>query len=127
MSNGKAKAPRPGIGRREEEAKAASQVLEFGIKGHTRILAPGAIPMRDRAVIRRELDGASVESYLMLLDARDVGVDTFFVMWFLAGRQADPTLSFAADEDAFNDLLVDITADDLTFRVIEADGSSPEA
>ena len=26
MSNGKAKAPRPGVGRREEEAKAASQI-----------------------------------------------------------------------------------------------------
>lgn len=127
MSNKAPKAPRPGVGKRVEEAKAASQVLEFGVRGEVRRLAPGVIPMKDRAVIRRELEGASVESYLMLLDARDIGVDTFFVMWFLAGRQSDPTLSFAADEAAFNEMTVGITADDLVFRVVDPSVDSPEA
>lgn len=126
----KAKAPRPGVGKRIEEAKAGSKLLQLRIKDETRDLAVGAIPMKDRAVIRRELEGTSAESYIMQLDQGTVSIDTIWVLWFLAGRQSDPRLSYADDYEEFERIVAGVTGpEDIDARIIEpADVEpSPEA
>lgn len=124
MSNGKAKAPRPGVGRREEEAKAASQVLEIRIKDAVRFLPIGGVPMRDRQVIRNEME-ATFEEIVGSL-AEKPGPEAVFVLWFLAGRQEDPSLRFADADAEFTALLPSLGEDDLSIRIVDP-GDSPEA
>lgn len=124
MSNGKVKAPRPGVGRREEEANAASQVLEIKIKDQTRYLPVGGIPMRDRQLIRNEM-GTTFEKVIGSLDD-DPGPEGLFVLWFLAGRQSDPSLSFVDADNEFTALLPSLGEDDLSVRIVAPD-DSPEA
>lgn len=120
----KAKAPRPGIGNRIAEADAASQVLAIRVKDETRYLGVGAVSMRDRQTIRNEL-GTTFEKVVVGLED-DPGPETLFVLWFLAGRQADPSLSFADEDVAFTALLPTLGEGDLGIEVVGAD-DSPEA
>lgn len=125
MSNGtKAKAPRPGVGRREEEAKAASQVMEIRIKDATRHLPVGGVPMRDRQVIRNEM-GTTFEKIVGSLED-EPGPEAVFVLWFLAGRQENPGLPFGDADAEFTALLPTLGKDDLSIRLVEP-GDSPEA
>lgn len=124
MSNGKAKAPRPGVGRREEEAKAASQILEIRIKDASRFLPIGGVPMRDRQVVRNEM-GTTFEKIVGSL-GDEPGPEAVFVLWFLAGRQTDPDLSFVDADNEFTALLPTLGKDDLSIRIVDP-GDSPEA
>lgn len=124
MSNSKAKAPRPGIGKRQAEAAAASQVLKIRIGDETRYLPLGGVSMRDRQVIRNEM-GATFEEIVGSLEDKP-GPEPVFVLWFLAGRQEDPTLRFADADAEFTGLLPTLGEDDVTIGIVEA-ADSPEA
>jgi hypothetical protein len=126
MSTKPPKAPRPGVGKRIQEANAASMICEITLKGETRRLAVGAVSMADRALLDKKL-GFSYEECAMALDSGTVKMHLIFGLWFLAGRQADPSLSFEADDAAFTAMLPTLTADDINAELIEPEGDSPEA
>jgi hypothetical protein len=125
------KAPRPGIGRRIEETDAASSAIKIRLKDQTRVLMPGAVSMKIRATLDTEL-GMSFEDCVASL-SKKVQVHTLFALWFVAGAQADPNHSFAADEAAFNALVPTLGENDVDVEILAKDeawaevGDHPES
>lgn len=124
MSKDGPKAPRPGVGARNEAKHAASKLIAIRIKDETRRIGIGAVSMRTRAVLDNHL-GMSFEECLVALQ-EGAKIHALFGVWFVAGHQADPTLSYDADEAHFNELIVDVTEDDISVGEVEPD-DSPEA
>lgn len=117
----KAKAPRPGVGRRIDEANAASKVLELTIKGETYRLGVGTVSMDDRALVRRALK-VPLEQFL---DGESFGLDSLFVIWWLARRHSGEfNLSYAEAKAQFPEGL---TAADVGLDLIDPDDDDPEA
>jgi hypothetical protein len=116
-----AKAPRPGIGARNEEANAASKILELTLNGDTYQLGLGTISMDDRALVRRTMK-APIESFL---DAEAFGVDSLFVIWWLARRHSGEfNLSYA---EAAAQFPTSLEPGDVSLDVVDPDGDDPEA
>ena len=115
-----AKAPRPGVGARNDAADAASKVMELTIRGETVRLGVGTVTIDDRALVRKHMHGLPVESFL---DGETFGLDSLFIIWWLSKRQAVPSYSFAQAREEFPD---DLTPDDVELGEVDA-GDSPEA
>lgn len=113
----KARAPRPGAGRRAEQATAAKRVLRLRIGDETRLLVdPENLPMKERLIVRKAT-GLPVEAFIGQIE---FGLDSLQVLWWLAGRAAgDAFLTLAKVVDEWpegltpDDVdLVEITDDD---------------
>lgn len=115
------KAPRPGAGRRIEEADAGSKILELTIKDETYRLGIGTITMADRTLVRKSL-GLPLESFL---DGESFGLDSLFVIWWLARRHSGEfNLSY---QEAAAQFPTDLTPEDVGLDVVEPGGDDPEA
>lgn len=120
-----AKAPRPGVGKRADEVKAAKVVHKLRIGDETRTIALMNVPMKERLIVRKAT-GFPLESFL----AGEIGIDSLMVIWWLAGRAAgDPFLTLEQverewpeefDEGSFE--LLEVTADDP-----DEDGDDPQS
>lgn len=121
----KAHAPRPGAGRRDAATSKARGYLRMRVRDQERTLAVGAIPIKERLVVRKAT-GYPVEKFL---DTEAFGLDSLMVLWWLAGRAAgNPFLTL--DEAAAD--LDDITEDDLDVTEVTPDdepidGDDPES
>lgn len=125
MSKDGPKAPRPGVGARNEAAEAASRVIAIRIKDETRKLGVGSVPMRTRAVLDDRM-GLSFEECLIALN-EGLKIHAVFGVWFVAGHSADSTLSYDKDEAAFNALLPTLGEGDISVEFVEPSADSPEA
>lgn len=112
-----AKAPRPGVGKRAEQAKATRKLLKLRIRDEERVIAnPDNLPLKERLIVRKAT-GLPVEAFLGEIE---FGVDSLQVLWWLAGRAAgDAFLTLTKvleewpDDLGPDDIdLVEITADD---------------
>lgn len=122
-----AKAPKPGVGREQEEADEAQKVLTITIKREittakgrvvpeTHTLAPALIPMRERLICRK----ATGLPFGSFWSEDRIDVDSLFVMWWMARRaHGEHTLTFDKAADEWPDDL-DI-AEDLDIEVEGAD------
>lgn len=140
MGAQKAKAPRPGVGRRNEEADAAGKILELKIRGNTYNLALGALSGRDRIAFRQAL-GMPYEEFMSMfvtvnedgtfgMDERQFGMDIVMVMcWLARRRNGEPTLSFdQADREFPWDLTIEEAENGgFSFDLIDPTGTDPEA
>ena len=79
-----AKAPRPGIGKRTEEAKTAKVVHRLRIGGETRTIALANVPLKERLIVRKAT-GLPLEAFLT---GDTFGIDSLMIVWWLAGRAA---------------------------------------
>jgi hypothetical protein len=124
-----AEAPKPGVGKRKEAAKAAAQILILKYDGEKYPLALWNLPMNERRAIRKE-SGLPFEEWFIGTDAGgnviDVtGEDSFGIFYWLARRaNGEPGLHLA-DVDAVWDVKkfqgIDVEGD------VEPTGDDPEA
>lgn len=113
---GKGTAPKPGVGRRADQAKRAQVVTTITIRGEQQHCAFGNLPIRERALIRN-VTGLPFERWM-----NGIEEDSVMVMWWVARRQAgERGLSFAEVEA---DWFEDLTADDI--EIIEDDGQDED-
>lgn len=133
-----AKAPKPGVGREQEETEDAQKVLTITIKrdiftakgrlvpqSHT--IAPALIPMRERLICRK----ATGLPFGSFWSEDRIDVDSLMVMWWMARRaHGEVTLTFdkAAEEwpldlDISEDLDIEIDGVDDD----EGDADDPES
>lgn len=112
----KARAPRPGAGRRNDEATAAKRMLKLRIRDEERVLtAVDNLPMKERLIVRKAT-GLPVEAFLGEVE---FGLDSLQVMWWLAGRAAgDPFLTLKRVVDEWPE---DLTEDDVDLIEVTAD------
>lgn len=117
-----AKAPRPGIGKRTEEASNAKVVHKLRIGDETRTIALMNVPIKERLLVRK-VTGFPLESFV----GGEFGIDSLMVIWWLAGRAAgDPFLTLErVQEDWPEDFGTD------SFELIEVtpdaeDGDDPQ-
>jgi hypothetical protein len=115
------RAPRPGVTKRANERAAASQVMSLTIRDETYRLGIGAISMAERSMVRKALD-LPLESFL---NVDRFGLDSLFVIWWLARRASgEPNLSFAEANAQFP---TDLEASEIDLSLDDADGNDPEA
>lgn len=115
-----ASAPTPGIGTRSAAAEAAQKIMTLTIRGETRRLAIGNIPMSERLIVRKAT-GLPFEAFV---GDDKFGLDTLIVLWWLAGRATNPMLTLTQVEQEFP---ADLEADDIDVTLDEPDGDDPEA
>jgi hypothetical protein len=121
-TNHKAKAPRPGVGTRQQASADASKVMTITIRGESLDLAVGLLPISERLQVRKAT-GLPFEDFVG--GDNKIGLDSVLVLWWLARRANDePNLSWAEAVDQFP---TDLTEGDVTVDVDEPDGDSPEA
>ncbi len=119
MAKHEGQAPRPGIGKRKDEAAAAAKVLELTIRGETVRLSVGAITVDDRNLIRSKMHGTTFAEFMAKFD-----LDSLFVIWWMAKRQAVPSFSYEEAKAKFPWDLSDESEVDL--QEVTA-GDNPEA
>lgn len=113
-----ATAPRPGSRAAEE---AARQFVRLRVKDREFDVMP-ALTMRERFVVRNAT-GTAFEAFLPAQSEREIGEDSFFILWWVGRRQnGEPALSFAQAEQEWPDL----APGDLDFAVIDLDGEPTE-
>ena len=129
-----AKAPKPGVSKRQESAEAARQIMTITVRGatdrkgrpidETHTLAIGIIPMRER-VICRKATGLPVESFVAHEDR--IGLDSIAILWWLA-RRANGEINLRY-EQAMDEWPKQIGEDDIEVEVEEPDedADDPEA
>lgn len=115
-----ASAPRPGVGARAESAGAASKIMTLTIRGETRTLAIGNIPMSERLIVRKAT-GLPFEAFV---GEEKFGLDTLIVLWWMAGRATNPMLTLNQTEADFP---TDLEADDIEVVLDDPSGDDPEA
>lgn len=116
-----ATAPRPGVGKRNEAANAARQIMTLTLRGETRQLAIGNIPFSERMVVRKAT-GLPLEAFT---GEDKFGLDTLMVLWWLAGRGTNPFLTLDQSNDVFP---ADLQADDIDVTLDDGeDSDSPES
>jgi len=117
-----ASAPTPGVGARADAAAAAKQMMTITIQGRSLPFAFGNIPIKERAIVRKET-GLAFEAYWA--GETSIGMDSIQVLWWLARRASGEwqlTLTNVVDE--WPD---DLTEDDIEIMVDEPDvEDSPE-
>ncbi len=114
----KARAPRPGAGRREAETTHAATLLRITIRGEARTLAAGNIPIKERLICRKAT-GFGVEQFL---DSDTFGLDSLMVLWWLAGRAAgDPFLTLEKASEVFDG----VTAEDIDVTEVTPADDNP--
>lgn len=121
-----ASAPTPGVGRRQEEVKAAKQVATLTVKGETHTLALNNIPIRERAAVRKAT-GLPLEHFFGGVQGNSdlVGLDSFQIMWWLARRaDGEPNLTLEQVEAEWPEGLSD---SDVELKVDDPEGDTPEA
>lgn len=110
-----AKAPRPGVGRRADEVKAAKVVHKLRIGDETRTIALANIPIKDRLAVRKAT-GLPLESFVV---GDAFGIDSLMIVWWLAGRASgQPNLSLAEVE---RDWPEELGEDDIDFTEVTDD------
>jgi hypothetical protein len=118
-----ASAPIPGVGRREDAATAAQQIMTISVRGNAKRLAVNNVPISERLIVRKAT-GLPFEQFIGGEDK--IGLDSIMVLWWLARRgEGDTFLTLdqaAADFD-------DISPDEIAVMVDEPDDSAddPEA
>lgn len=122
-----AKAPRPGVGKRTDEVKAAKRLLKIRICDEERILpSVDNLPLKERLIVRKAT-GLPVEAFLGEVE---FGVDSLQVIWWLAGRAAgDPFLTL---KKVVEDWPEELTEDDVDLSEVTAedptlDGTDPQS
>lgn len=116
-----ATAPRPGVGRRKQQANNARQVARMRVGDEWRTLAVGSIPFQERAMVRKAT-GLPIESFLG--GETSIGLDSLQVLWWLAGRANDPFLTL---DRMLEDWPESLGPDDFEVEMVEGDDDSPEA
>ncbi len=119
-----AKAPRPGVGRRKEEASTAKVVHRLRVGGETRTIALANVPLKERLIVRKAT-GLPLEAFV----AGDVfGIDSLMIVWWLAGRAAgDPFLTLDKVQE---DWPAELGADDIELIEVtpdDEDGDDPQS
>lgn len=118
-----AKAPRPGVGKRAEEAKNAKVIHKLRVKDETRTVALANIPVMLRFQIRKITGDRSLED---LMASSSFGIDTLMVIWWLAGRMAGGDLPVDRMDEDWPE---DVGADDIEFFEVtpdDGDGDDPQ-
>lgn len=126
-----ARAPIPGVGERNEAAKAARQILTITLRGEPHTLAINNIPLKERLIVRKAT-GLPVESFIGEIEAggaTKIGLDSLIVLWWLARRaNGEWQLTLTAAEAEWPEDL-DPEGDDLQVDVDDpdAEATDPEA
>lgn len=120
-----AKAPRPGVGKRNEEAKNAKVVHRLRIGDETRTIALANVPLKERLIVRKAT-GLPLEAFLT---GDTFGIDSLQIVWWLAGRAAgNPLLTLAQVEEAWP---AELGEDDIEFFEVtpddHVDGDDPQS
>lgn len=118
-----AQAPRPGVGARNAAADAAQKVMTITLRGESKRLAIGNVPISERLVVRKAT-GLPFEAFL---GDDKIGLDSIMVLWWLARRGEGET--FLTLEQASADFPADLESDDLNVEIDEPDpkADDPEA
>lgn len=129
-----AKAPRPGVSKREDELEAAQQVMTLTIKRpivndkgrtipETHRIAINNIPMRER-IICRKATGLPLAAFW---SEDRIDLDSIMVLWWMARRlEGEAALTF---DQAAGQWPMDLEEGDLDIELGEPDDEddSPEA
>lgn len=111
-----AKAPKPGVSERADATKAAQVVLRITVDGETREIAPALVPIREKLIVRKATK-LPFEAYYR--DGQDsFGEDSLLVLWWLAGRQSNPMLTW--------DQAMDAWPSPLTEEILDVEEISPD-
>jgi hypothetical protein len=95
--------------------------MNLTIKGDTKRLAIGNIPLSERLIVRKATD-LPFESFVA---ENRFGIDTLVVLWWLARRGEGEAMLTLTQCEA--DFPTDLGADDITVTLDEPDGDDPEA
>lgn len=116
-----ASAPTPGVGKKAESAAAAQKVMNLTIRGETKHLALGNIPLSERLVVRKAT-GLPVEAFV---SENTFGLDTLVVLWWLARRGEGEAMLTLTQAEA--DFPTDFAEGDITVTLDDPTGDDPEA
>lgn len=117
-----AEVPEPGgAAQRVAEDDAAKSVLILKVRDEERRFAPNNVPLGERLAVRRATGGIPLEQFWS--GQLTVGLDSFAVLWWLAGRVAGDKR--ATLEDAFN-LFEELTASEYSMDVEVEESDHPE-
>lgn len=106
-----AKAPRPGVGQRNEDQREAQKVMRLTIHRElfttgkksrpipeTHELAPGNLPMRERTICRK----ATGLPFSSFWTENAIDIDSLLVLWWMARRaNGEASLTLAQAEEEF--------------------------
>ena len=122
-----AKAPRPGVGARAEQADAAKSVLVIKFLDRTERLAINNLPLSERLIVRKAT-GLPYEAFLGEIEeggADKMGLDSFIVLWWLARRAGGEwQLTFKKVSEEWPD---DFDPDDIDVTVETPDDTPDDA
>ena len=118
-----AKAPIPGAGKRQSEAKAAKVVHKLRVGDETRTVALANVPLKERLLVRKAT-GLPLEAFLT---GDTFGIDSLMIVWWLAGRAAgDAFLTLEQVQERWPETLGE---DDIEFWEVtpdSEDGDDPQ-
>lgn len=116
-----AQAPRPGVGRRSENEMRDRRTLTVTIRGESHTVAPGNIPLRDSAAVRKATGGLSPR---MFLDGDTFDVDSLKVLWWLGRRiDGEPDLTLDELEESWP---TDLEPDDIDIETNDGTGDAAD-
>lgn len=120
-----AKAPKPasaGTTKHNEAVSAAKQVMVMTLRGETRRLAIGSIPLKEKLLVQ-QATGEPLESWM-----NKPSEITMAILWWLSGRAAGN--AFLTFDKVCAEWPTDLSEDDLSIDVVDADElteSDPES
>lgn len=121
-------APRPGVGKRDEAAKAARESVTITLRGESHTVFPMNVPLRHAAAFRKATGGQPIRRFLPS-DSDLFDIDCFKALWWLGRRlDGEPDLTF---EQLDEDWPTDLSAEDIEAFVTtpddeEGDEADPE-
>jgi hypothetical protein len=111
----------PGTSSNEEQIDAARAIMRLTVRGETRELAVGNVPIMEKILVR-EATGMPFERYIG--DGKNIGEDSIVVLWWLAARAAgNKFLTFKEVAEGWQPLA---SADDLSVEMIDPDAPAVE-
>jgi hypothetical protein len=114
-----ATAPRPGVGRRQEDAKAAETVLVLTVRGESYRIAPGNIPIGEQEACLKQ-SGFPFEMFMQ----EPLGLIKLVGIWWMARRASgERTLAWSTAKDQWP---TDLTEGDVSVEIEEPEGNDPE-
>lgn len=113
-------APTPGVGRRAEQAEAAKAVAIITVRGETKRLAIGNVPLKEKLLVR-QATGLPFDAFVT---ENQIGEDSLIVLWWLA-RRAEGELQLTFDRAA-SEWPEDLGVDDVSMDIETPDADDPE-
>lgn len=109
-----ASAPTPGVSRRAEAIDAAKQIMRITIRGETRDVAIGNLPMRIKNRVRKQCDGLPLSAFWA--GEAVIDEDSLKVLWWVARMvNGENALTLQAVDDEW---FVGLGADDIDVRLL---------